>query len=297
MKRPYPFFSQNPLDRLDKVRSDPEQIRTLSQLDSSRFLLLNGACVMVDDSSGSCLFSAAIIRQAQITEDELILLGAYQGVNYFAASSRGAPQAQISPMPIREFAHTPQASEYLLGIVAQAASALNWHRDNPCCSRCGAKTRVTHGGWRRDCSECDSKHFPRVDPVVIMLVTQGDHCLLGRGVHFPENHYSCLAGFVEPGETLEDAALRELYEEAGIEGEEVNYLFSQPWPFPCALMAGMRLEAKTRALALDSDELADAIWVDKQTVKAVLTEGADSSFTLPRRDAIARDLLELWVSE
>ncbi len=154
-----------------------------------------------------------------------------------------------------------------------------------------------NGGWRRDCVICKKEHFPRVDSAVIMLVTFGEYCLLGRGVSFKEGRYSCLAGYVESGETFEGAAKRELFEEAGIEGYDVEYLFSQPWPFPSTLMVGMRMKAKTQELTLDKNEIADAIWVHKDEVRAVLNGKDDSVFSIPLKIAIARNILEVWVEE
>ena len=173
---------------------------------------------------------------------------------------------------------------------------LAWHANHGFCARCGAKSEVVYGGWRRDCPACQTEHFPRTDPVVIMLVTCGDKCLLGRGYRFEGPMFSCLAGFMEPGETIAQAALRELWEEAGVKGRDVKYLFDQPWPFPSSLMIGVHIQADDMTLNIDTNELAEVIWADKTDVAAVMNGAIDRPFRLPPRIAIARDLLTYWLA-
>jgi len=194
------------------------------------------------------------------------------------------------------FVNNSYIEEEKLGILAQGSAILNWHEAHRYCSSCGKLTQMKHAGWRRDCPTCNTQHFPRVDPVVIMLVTFGDFCLIGRGVNFTKNRYSCLAGYMESGETIEDASRRELYEEAGVIGLDVEYKMSQPWPFPSTLMIGVHVKAKSKELVIDTHEIEDAKWVHKDDIRAILNGDESFGFSLPTKIAIGRNLLEEWVS-
>lgn len=177
-----------------------------------------------------------------------------------------------------------------LGILAQAKALLHWHRTHPHCARCGAATEMAEGGYKRRCPSCSAEHFPRTDPVVIMLPSFRDSCLLGRQKGWPNGMYSALAGFVEPGETLEAAVARELEEEAGLTVRAVRYRMSQPWPFPAQLMIGCTAEAESRALQLDGVELEDARWVKRAEIVQALA-GNHPSLAVPPPMAIAHHLI------
>lgn len=181
------------------------------------------------------------------------------------------------------------------GDAATAKGVLEWHRTHPHCARCGAPTVMEDGGWRRGCPACGAKHFPRTDPVVIMLVLSGEEVLLGRQAAWPEGMYSLLAGFMEPGETVEDAVRRETLEEAGVAVGAVRYLCSQPWPFPSSLMLGCAGEALGREIRRADAELQDALWAPKAEVAASL-RGEPARFTAARRGAVARSILQAWVA-
>jgi NAD+ diphosphatase len=176
-----------------------------------------------------------------------------------------------------------------------ARGVFAWHRTHGFCAKCGGTTVPTHAGWRRRCTQCGAEHFPRVDPVVIALVTRHDRVLLGRGPTWPEGFYSCLAGFMEPGETPESATRREVFEEAGVRIGAVRYLGAQPWPFPRSLMLGMHAEAETEAITLDEHELADARWFSREEVRAML--GGEGTTIPPTRAAIAHHLLVAWLGQ
>jgi NAD+ diphosphatase len=181
-------------------------------------------------------------------------------------------------------------------LAATAKAILGWHATHGFCARCGAPTAVTQGGWQRDCGACGAHHFPRTDPVVIMLVTHGNDVLLGRSPGWPEGMYSLLAGFVEPGETLEAAVRREVLEETGVHVGAVGYLASQPWPFPSSLMLGCRGEALTREITIDPNEIESARWVSREGIAAALA-GQHPEIKPARKGAIAQFLLSHWIAD
>jgi NAD+ diphosphatase len=179
--------------------------------------------------------------------------------------------------------------------LAEAKSLLGWHRRHRFCSNCGAPTRLVQAGWRRDCEVCGAEHFPRTDPVVIMLAVHGDQCLLGRQSRFAKGMWSCLAGFVEPGETIEDAVRRETLEEAGIRCGRVVYFASQPWPFPMSLMIGCHAEALTTELKVDHGELEDARWFARDEVAAMVLRKHPDGLTATHPFAIAYHIIRAWL--
>ena len=176
-----------------------------------------------------------------------------------------------------------------------ARSLFEWHRSHGFCAKCGAPSDVVEGGWKRACPACGAEHFPRTDPVAIMLAVKDDKCLLGRGPGWPAGFMSCLAGFVEPGETVEQAAARELFEEAGIVADpaKAEYLFCQPWPFPSSLMIGIIIEAETEAITLDTKELADARWVTREEACAIMAGDHDEIYCPPPM-AVAHHIMKVW---
>lgn len=181
-------------------------------------------------------------------------------------------------------------------LAATAKAILGWHATHGFCARCGEATEMTEAGWQRVCPACGAHHFPRTDPVVIMLITHGNSVLLGRSPAWPQGMYSLLAGFVEPGETLEAAVRREVLEEAGVAVGEVSYLASQPWPFPSSLMIGCRGEALGREITLDQVELEDARWLTREDAVDALS-GNHAEILPARRGAIARFLIEAWLAD
>jgi len=180
-------------------------------------------------------------------------------------------------------------------LCATAKGMYEWHKRVNFCQSCGSKLSSEKAGWEKACKKCNFKQFPRIDPVVIMLITKGNDILLGRSHGWPEKMYSCLAGFIEPGETIEAAAEREAMEESGIQIKNVKYITSQPWPFPASLMMGCTGEAQNRTINIDKNELEDIIWVSKEDVFRALN-GLDKTIFMARRGAIARYLIERWVA-
>ncbi|HRO13568.1 MAG TPA: NAD(+) diphosphatase [Paracoccus sp. (in: a-proteobacteria)] len=181
-------------------------------------------------------------------------------------------------------------------LAATARALAGWHVSHRFCSACGQPSEPAQSGWQRRCPACGIAHFPRTDPVVIMLITRGDQVLLGRSPGWPEGMYSCLAGFIEPGETLEAAVRREVAEETGIRVGAVRYAASQPWPFPASLMLGCLGEAETDAITLDPAELEDAMWVDRAMLREMI-EGRHPSLRAARKGAIAGWLIGQWVED
>lgn len=187
---------------------------------------------------------------------------------------------------------TPRAAE----LAATAKAVLQWHRTHGFCAACGSATVMAQGGWQRDCPACGAHHFPRTDPVVIMLVTRGNSVLVGRNSNWPEGMYSLLAGFVEPGETVEAAVRREVFEEAGISVGAVRYLASQPWPFPASLMLGCAGEALDDTITLDPVELEDALWVSGEEMVTAMA-GLHPRLKPARKGAIAHFLIANWLAD
>ncbi len=181
-------------------------------------------------------------------------------------------------------------------IAAMAAGNFAWHRAHGFCARCGNKTAISQGGWQRRCAGCGSTHFPRTDPVVIMLVTHGNDLLLGRSPNWPKGMFSLLAGFMEPGETIEAAVRREVHEETKVEIGRVDYLNSQPWPFPASLMIGCRAEALSREITIDPVEIEQAKWMSRAQILEQWTQN-DDSLVAARKGAIAHFLIRKWLSD
>jgi NAD+ diphosphatase len=189
------------------------------------------------------------------------------------------------------------ALDLLTGEILATARALSlWHVSHRFCAACGAASEMQDAGWKRQCPACGAQHFPRTDPVVIMLVTKGNSVLLGRSHPWPQGMYSCLAGFVEPGETIEAAVAREVFEETGIRVGDVRYLASQPWPFPASLMIGMRAEALNSDITIDPVEIEDALWITREELADVFA-GTHPKITRPREGAIAGFLLREWLAD
>lgn len=179
-------------------------------------------------------------------------------------------------------------------IIAQAKALIDWHQRHGFCPKCGAPTRLMDAGYRRLCDKCNSEHFPRVDPVVIMLATDGDACLVGRGKLFPQGMFSALAGFIEPGETIEEAVRRELMEEASVKVGEVSYWATQPWPFPSSLMIGCFAKATSRDVKVDQSELAEVRWIERKVARELIQGKRVDGIMVPPPIAIAHHLIKAF---
>jgi NAD+ diphosphatase len=285
-----PGLTGSPLDRADAIRNDPEKLARAMTDWRARLLRLDGIDPQVDDRGELSWGSLA-----EAPDDaELLLLGLIDGRPHFAALDYGMPEAATRSMGIfrmLEVLSPEEASTY-----AAARSLIDWHLRHRFCARCGSGDSVIHrGGWGRRCGACSTEHFPRVDPVVIMLAEHEDRVLVGRQPRYPAGRYSALAGFVEPGESVEEAVARELHEEAGIRVRDVRYVVSQPWPFPSSLMMACMAVTDDPTLAIDTTELDDAFWVDRAGVEAAMANRDGAPFLPPPPYAIAHTLFRWWL--
>lgn len=287
-----PAFSGQPLDRADQLRSDPGRLAAL-RAGSARLLRLDGLVPELTEQGG-----LAWLPLVGTPEDaELVFLGLAQGQAHFAAVP-GQGNADPAYAQRSVWGMLGRLSADDLAIYGTARSVIDWHARHRFCARCGQPTRLAKGGWQRDCGACGTQHFPRVDPVAIMLVECRGQLLLGRQARFPPRSYSALAGFVEPGESIEDAVRREVFEEAGVRVGEVRYVASQAWPFPSQLMLGCLGVTDDLELVIDRGEIEDARWFTRDQVAEALALGAHStSFLAPPAQAIAYDLLQWWLKE
>jgi NAD+ diphosphatase len=282
-----PGFTGAGLDRADHLRLDAARLVELAAHAEARLLRLAELDPVLD---GEGRLDWAPLNGSE----ELIFLGLEEGVPHFAPLIRTGAIGQRAWGVFRLLALMSPRDAAIWG----AARALNeWHNRHLYCGICGAPAASFRAGWGRKCSGCGAEHFPRVDPVVIMLAEHEGRVLLARQHQYPEGRYSALAGFVEPGESIEEAVARELMEEAGIAVSDVRYVASQPWPFPGSLMIACIARAEADAIRLDTTELEDAIWVDLAGVEAALAGDPQAPFLAPPPFAIANTLLARWSAE
>jgi NAD+ diphosphatase len=297
-------YSANRLDRLAEHREDTGRLAGLATDPAARAYVLAGDIPLLrgrpEGLQGRFTLAEA---DALGTVRERAFLGLDGAVPVFAvlidARSPDSDQggSDLVGLDLRSLAVQGLLPPSVLGELAQAKSLMHWHQRHRFCSNCGTATAVTAAGWRRECPSCGAHHFPRTDPVAIMLAVKGDRCVLGRQSRFPPGMYSCLAGFIEPGETLEDAVRRELFEEAGVATGPVRYLASQPWPFPASLMIGCLAEATDDRLTVDHQELEDARWFSREETRAMLEGRHPDGLLCPQPIAIANHLMRAWALE
>jgi NAD+ diphosphatase len=279
-----PGFTGAGLDRADHLRLDPERLAGMMADGDARLLALDGLDPVLDE--------AGALAWAPLAGDgETLFLGLDGGVPLFAPLVRTEALGQRAWGVFRLLALMSGKDAAIWG----AARALNeWHNRHRFCGICGTATAAFRAGWGRKCPGCGAEHFPRVDPVVIMLAEFEDKVLLGRQPQYPEGRYSALAGFVEPGESIEEAVAREIFEEAGVAVSDVRYVASQPWPFPGSLMIACIGRAAADTITLDTRELEDAFWCDRAGVRAALAGDPAAPFLAPPPFAIANTLLTRW---
>lgn len=311
-------FGGSGLDRAADLRGDIPALAAAEQDPASRTTLIWKGKPLVVRTETTCALARLPLTHPILSEARAapILLGREDGAARFAHDlSAWEPASDVSEVgafidrsiqthpslpedhcfaELRNImtALSPRDAE----LAATAKAILGWHDTHGFCARCGAPSDVTQAGWQRVCQSCGASHFPRTDPVVIMLITHGNKVLLGRSPGWPEGMYSCLAGFVEPGETIEAAVRREVWEEAGVQVGDVRYLSSQPWPFPASLMFGCHGIATSDRITIDPNEIEDALWVSREEVMDALA-GLREGLLPARKGAIAHFLLRNWLAD
>lgn len=292
MKTPI-AFAGSPIDRADHIRANPDALAGMMDW-RARLLKLDGLAPVYTDAGA---LEWGTLADAH-PDAELVFLGLLDGKACFAAvPDQGATgPAYASPAIWAAMAALDPAE---LALYGGARSLVDWHARHRFCARCGSATRIAKGGWQRNCDACEAQHFPRTDPVTIMLIEHKGHLLMGRQPRFPARMYSALAGFVEPGETIEEAVARESFEEVGVQVRDVTYVASQPWPFPSQLMIGCHAHADDPELAIDFTELEEARWFTREELEAARAAGVAGTEQLvfPRPFAIAHNLLTWWLDK
>jgi NAD+ diphosphatase len=297
-----PAFVTNILDRAAHLRGNDEKLLALESHPNSRaYVVHRDSLVVKREREGSRALLSIDEAHKFGANPGTIFLGLRDGAAVFgmgitaAAVEKLMTRDDVAVTELRGMAMQGVVPPEQLSAIAMAKSMVSWHQRHGFCANCGTRTAMRQGGWKRDCPNCKAEHFPRTDPVVIMLVTSGDKCLLGRQKQFPPGMYSCLAGFVEAAETIEDAVRREILEESGIRCTDVNYYMTQPWPYPSSLMIGCTARATSDDIVVDRTELEDARWFDREEARLMITRKHPDGLAGPHPFAIAHHLVGRWV--
>ena len=297
-------YAGSRIERAAELRTDPAALDKLAADRRAGAYVIGGEMIVARKAAphNEPLFPLDEARELS-TPTETVFLGMLDGAARFgfgiapAAAEALKSRSDLLVTDLRSIAVQGLVEADHLPPIAEAKAVLHWHARHRFCPNCGAKTAPVSGGWRRDCPACKAEHFPRTDPVVIMLVVDGERCLLGRSPRFVPSMWSCLAGFVEPGESIEDAVHRETREEVGITCGRIAYFRSQPWPFPTSLMIGCHAEAVTRDITVDKTELEGARWFDKDEIAAMLARKHPQGLTTPPPFAIAYHIIRAWIDD
>lgn len=296
-------FAHFPLDRAEHHRGDEAYLAS-ARATGRTYAVVGDSVVLAkgDGPEGALdpLFDAARLPLKD-QQRETVFLGLTEaGEARFctlyddAAAEALAGTAGLTTIGLRQCAVDDLLPIGDLGALAAGKALLYWHANHRFCSKCGAPSVLAHAGFRRDCTACKAPHFPRTDPVVIMLAVDGERCLMGRQPRFVPGMYSCLAGFCEPGETIEAAVRREVFEEAGIRTGRVRYLASQPWPFPESLMIGCIAEATSTDIVRDETELEDVRWFTRDEVRQMIAKAHPDNVWVPAKFSLASQLVRAW---
>ena len=299
-------FAGNPLDRASDRRAKPAWVaERLAGAESLAVAIWNGKPFVEDAKDGGgvqiAYLPAEMARQLSGGAERLLFLGLWQEIAVFAVDIEDATDPADSPLQglgrfedLRSIALTLPAAD--AGILATAKSMFEWRRKHLFCAACGVPSQVAEAGWKRVCPACKAQHFPRTDPVVIMLAAKGERCLLGRQKIWPKHMYSALAGFLEPGESIEEACARELFEEAALRTRSVRYHSTQPWPWPSTLMIGLIAEVENDDAVADQVELDEVRWFSRDEARALL-RGEIPDAKAPPSMAIAHQIIKAWAEE
>ena len=292
-------FAGGTLNRLSENRTDASISDAVTHSEA-KWIVFAGSKPLLRFAGGLALCWHEETHALQIDPTRAILLGSDNtGTPWHAVPSLGDVEKLpdgIKAIDLRSIVAQGLINGAELGNLAYGAALNAWHNNNAFCSKCGSPSAMVSGGAKRFCDACKTEHFPRTDPVAIMMVTRQDRCLLGRSPHFPPGMYSCLAGFIEAGETIEDAVRRETFEESGIALGKVTYVASQPWPMPHSLMIGCFAEALNEDIKFDADELEACRWFDKQELRSMINGTHPQGLTSPLKGAIAGALMAGWVN-
>jgi NAD+ diphosphatase len=306
------IFANNPLDRASYRRADKDWVAAQLADSASLFVPFHRLQPFVlpeeKPSQGKDVgwLRMGLLHELAGPEPLVVFLGINKrGKSLFAADVSGLKNAENHPAlkgfgafeELRGLAMAGEITPSELAILAQGKSMIDWHQRHGFCSVCGTRTEMAEAGYKRVCPSCKAEHFPRTDPVVIMLATHGDTCFLGRQKIWPKGMFSALAGFIEPGESIEEAVARELHEEAGLSTASVSYHSTQPWPYPSSLMIGCMAVAENDTFKIDGIELSEGRWFSRAEVKAVLAGKGDGSFWMPPPFAIAHQLVKTFAEQ
>ena len=299
-------FSGNPLNRASEKRTDSDWIEAKRRDPSSRILPMwrLEPFLLEPKASGTPLELGLMrpeIADALADDDTVCVFLGLDGDGAIFALDVSKARDPGNSRPLAGLGYFQEAraaasavSSNDAAIIAQAKALIDWHQRHGFCPRCGTPTQIMDAGYRRLCGKCNAEHFPRVDPVVIMLAIEGEACLIGRGKQFPPGMFSALAGFIEPGETIEEAVRRELMEEASVKVGEVTYYATQPWPFPSSLMIGCFARAVSRDAKPDENELAEVRWLERDLARQLIEGKQVSGLRVPPPIAIAHHLIKAW---
>jgi len=291
-----PAFVAGPVDRAAHRRTASAWLRERWETGAVRLIGFDGEAALLDDAGGTLTLRALPARGDW--PGDAVFLGEDEDTRaVLARDVTGAAPVSALRRDLRSLAAEGRLAPSELGLLAAARSLLQWHARHRFCANCGSPSESMDGGWRRVCPACCASHFPRTDPVAIVAVKHGGRLLLARQPHFPAGMYSALAGFIEPGETIEAAAAREIFEEAGVHLSGVRYRSSQPWPFPSSLMIGLIADAIDDALTIDRSELEDARWFTRTECAQMLEGAHPDGLKAPMPLAIAHHLMRAALAE
>ena len=301
---PRQAYAGSRIERAATYRSDEAALAALAEHESAGCYVIGGELVVLKKRGEQFdpLFSLAEARAFGAAR-ETVFLGLIDEAPRFGV---GLDPESVAPLQarrdlklidLRTIAVQGVVAAEHLPPLAEAKAILGWHVRHRFCPICGAATLRALGGWRRDCPSCKAEHFPRTDPVVIMLAIAGERCVLGRSPRFPQTMWSCLAGFVEPGESIEEAVRREVREEVGLDCARVKYFASQPWPFPSSLMIGCHAQALTEAIVIDRSEIEEARWFDRSELELMLARKHPQRLTTPPPIAIGHHIIRAFVEQ